>query len=41
MRDDPIVADITETGLDAKQDPEEIAAKYRGLLEVSDAEEGE
>ena len=39
MRDDPIVADITETGLETKQDPEEIAAKYRGLLEVSDAEE--
>lgn len=41
FRDDPIVADAPDTGLEVKRDPEEIAAKYRGLLEVdTDTDEG-
>lgn len=40
LRDDPIVADHIDNGLEVKQDPEAIAEKYRGLLETSaDAED--
>ncbi len=42
LRDDPLVADSPDAGLEVKQDPEEIAAKYRGLIETNaKAEENE
>ena len=39
MRDDPIVAEVPDSGLEVRQDPEAIAEKYRVLLEVHDEEE--
>jgi len=38
FRDDPIVAEAPDSGLEIKRDPDEIAVKYRDVL---DAEEGE
>lgn len=38
FRDDPIVQDANDNGLEVKQDPAEIAEKYRGIVDVGELE---